>query len=185
MAYTSWSVIYGEQPSASKWNILGTNDASFNDGTGIANLATNTTAISNPYKFLARRTTAANTGNNVFATVVYNSESFDTNNNFDTSTGIYTVPVDGFYHFDWSGSAATTAGSQTVLLSLFVGSTETARGSRALSNAAGILGSSGSVLLQLSATNQITCRAYGNAAFAFDVGAANYNYFSGHLISRT
>lgn len=36
MAYASWSVVFGEQPSASKWNILGTNDASFNDGTGIA-----------------------------------------------------------------------------------------------------------------------------------------------------
>lgn len=35
MAYASWSVVFGEQPSASKWNILGTNDASFNDGTGI------------------------------------------------------------------------------------------------------------------------------------------------------
>lgn len=34
MAYTSWSVTFGEQPSAAKWNILGTNDASFNDGTG-------------------------------------------------------------------------------------------------------------------------------------------------------
>ena len=45
MAFQSWSVVYGEQPSASKWNILGTNDASFNDGTGIANdtiLATHT-----------------------------------------------------------------------------------------------------------------------------------------------
>ena len=36
MAYASWSVVFGETPSASKWNILGTNDASFNDGTGIA-----------------------------------------------------------------------------------------------------------------------------------------------------
>lgn len=36
MAYQVWSVVFGEQPSASKWNILGTNDASFNDGTGIA-----------------------------------------------------------------------------------------------------------------------------------------------------
>lgn len=36
MAYTSWSVVFGEQPSAAKWNILGTNDSSFNDGTGIA-----------------------------------------------------------------------------------------------------------------------------------------------------
>lgn len=35
MAYSSWSVVFGEQPSAAKWNILGTNDASFNDGTGI------------------------------------------------------------------------------------------------------------------------------------------------------
>lgn len=36
MGYASWSVVFGEQPSAAKWNILGTNDASFNDGTGIA-----------------------------------------------------------------------------------------------------------------------------------------------------
>lgn len=34
MAYASWSVVFGEQPTAAKWNILGTNDASFNDGTG-------------------------------------------------------------------------------------------------------------------------------------------------------
>lgn len=36
MGYASWSVVFGEQPSAAKWNILGTNDSSFNDGTGIA-----------------------------------------------------------------------------------------------------------------------------------------------------
>ncbi len=42
MAYSSWSVSFGEQPSASKWNILGTNDASFNDGTGIATSAITT-----------------------------------------------------------------------------------------------------------------------------------------------
>jgi len=35
MAYQAWSVVFGEQPSASKWNILGTNDLSFHDGTGI------------------------------------------------------------------------------------------------------------------------------------------------------
>lgn len=37
MAYQSWSVVFGEQPSAAKWNILGSNDASFNDGSGFAN----------------------------------------------------------------------------------------------------------------------------------------------------
>lgn len=40
MAYTPWSVVYGEQPSATKWNILGQNDASFADGSGIAPLST-------------------------------------------------------------------------------------------------------------------------------------------------
>lgn len=29
MAYTAWSVIAGETPTASKWNILGTNDEDF------------------------------------------------------------------------------------------------------------------------------------------------------------
>lgn len=29
MAYVAWSVSFGEQPSAAKWNILGTNDAYF------------------------------------------------------------------------------------------------------------------------------------------------------------
>lgn len=36
MAYAAISFVFGEQPSTAKWNILGTNDASFNDGTGIA-----------------------------------------------------------------------------------------------------------------------------------------------------
>ncbi|TAL08209.1 MAG: hypothetical protein EPO02_13560 [Nitrospirae bacterium] len=29
MSYAAWSVVFGEQPSAAKWNILGTNDAYF------------------------------------------------------------------------------------------------------------------------------------------------------------
>jgi hypothetical protein len=36
MSYASWSVVFGEQPSAAKWNILGTNDSAFNDGSGYA-----------------------------------------------------------------------------------------------------------------------------------------------------
>lgn len=34
MAYASWSVTFGEQPSAAKWNILGTNDAYFDSLVG-------------------------------------------------------------------------------------------------------------------------------------------------------
>lgn len=33
--YTAWSVVFGEQPTAAKWNQLGTNDAGFKDGSNI------------------------------------------------------------------------------------------------------------------------------------------------------
>ena len=32
--YAAWSVIAGEQPTTAKWNILGSNDSSFNTGVG-------------------------------------------------------------------------------------------------------------------------------------------------------
>lgn len=46
MSYQVWSVVFGEQPSASKWNILGTNDAEFNsliqrNSTGLNTLDSN------------------------------------------------------------------------------------------------------------------------------------------------
>lgn len=34
MSYTSWSVVFGEQPTAAKWNILGSNDAHFHSFLG-------------------------------------------------------------------------------------------------------------------------------------------------------
>lgn len=45
MAYQSWSVVAGEIPTAAKWNILGTNDSSFNDGTGIGTGAIGSTKL--------------------------------------------------------------------------------------------------------------------------------------------
>lgn len=47
MAYSAWSVVFGEQPTAAKWNILGTNDAGFNDGTAIGDNAIITRHILN------------------------------------------------------------------------------------------------------------------------------------------
>lgn len=53
MAYQSWSVVFGEQPSAAKWNILGTNDASFNDGTGFATSAITADKVATNTQILA------------------------------------------------------------------------------------------------------------------------------------
>lgn len=52
MAYAAFSVVFGETPSAAKWNILGTNDASFNDGSGFASGAIETaSADASEYAF--------------------------------------------------------------------------------------------------------------------------------------
>ncbi len=48
MSYRAWSVVYGEQPSASKWNILGTNDDHFYQFLGGSNaMQTYTPTITN------------------------------------------------------------------------------------------------------------------------------------------
>lgn len=47
MAYTAWSVVYGEQPTAAKWNQLGANDAGFKDGTNIDAGAITATKLGN------------------------------------------------------------------------------------------------------------------------------------------
>lgn len=45
MSYAAWSVIFGEQPSAAKWNILGTNDAYFDSLVGSGTAWTSWTPI--------------------------------------------------------------------------------------------------------------------------------------------
>jgi hypothetical protein len=49
MAYVAWSVIFGEVPSASKWNLLGANDAAFNSGGGVLGSGLATDAITLGY----------------------------------------------------------------------------------------------------------------------------------------
>lgn len=68
MAYASWSVVFGEQPSAAKWNILGTNDASFNDGTGIGTAAIAPASLGRTVVSAAGTNITA-TGNNVITGV--------------------------------------------------------------------------------------------------------------------
>lgn len=68
MAYTAWSVVYGEQPTAAKWNQLGANDAGFKDGTNIdAGAITNSllasTAVTGS-KIVNYRTRRQNNGSN-------------------------------------------------------------------------------------------------------------------------
>lgn len=69
MAYTAWSVVFGEQPTAAKWNQLGANDAGFKDASNIdaeaitpAKIANRTRYVSFGYSKVAMGASGATTG---------------------------------------------------------------------------------------------------------------------------
>jgi hypothetical protein len=65
-------------------------------------LTTDDLLASNPYKFSAYKSANSSYNDGSTNDVVFNSESYDTNNNFNTTTGRYTVPVTGYY---WIGAS--------------------------------------------------------------------------------
>lgn len=103
MAYASWSVVFGEQPSAAKWNILGTNDASFNDGTGIATAAITSLKLSTTIACRAYRNAAATvTGGGGADKISLDATSYNIGSYFDTANGRFVAPVTGYYQVNAS-----------------------------------------------------------------------------------
>lgn len=184
MGYQSWSVVFGEQPSATKWNILGTNDASFNDGTGIADATISPAKWTNPYCFGARATSQTTLGDNTDVQVLFATEDYDYNNNFASST--YTAPIAGVYHFDAVvGVAGSVSSGLLAYISLrkndstlLVG-TQDSLGSN---NQSYII--SADILLAANDTVKVYFfqNSGGNEA---STGDGTRDYFNGHLIRQT
>ena len=186
MAYASWSVVYGEQPSAAKWNILGTNDASFNDGTGIADGAVTPPKWTNPYKFSAYASGAQNVGT-AATKVQFNTENYDSNSNYDSATNYrYTAPVAGFYQFNVA-ILVNTLGSGTHVAAYLLKNGSTASTLFFISAAAGTAsGFSTATQIQLAAGDYVEVSVgTAVAAKALDVSSPSNNVFSGFLVSET
>lgn len=94
--YTPWSVTAGEVPTTAYWNILGSNDASFNSGTGI-----NDSAI------ITRHIAAHNVSN---ITYVYNEVAGPNIAGAAQAIGNAWTTVTG-----WSGNSFTTNGGDITL----------------------------------------------------------------------
>lgn len=117
MAYTAWSVVFGEQPTAAKWNQLGANDAGFKDGTNIDNNAIINRHIAEgvvaseklhaTLAFRAHRASNQTLSAAVFNKILFSNEDWDYGSDFDLSTNRFVAPVDGLYHFDFRGVAAS------------------------------------------------------------------------------
>lgn len=126
--YAAWSVVADEQPTAAKWNILGSNMASFNNGNGfeddiiinrhIADRAVDPRQISNPYAFYARRPAsgAVAMAAGAYVKLVCDSELYDYNANYDPALGRYTAPVKGNYRFDARAVILATGADATMVI---------------------------------------------------------------------
>lgn len=194
MAYSADSFVADEQPTTAKWNKLWSNDAAFNDGTGIANNAITASHISgiskanlttdyNPYKFGAWRNAAQNTAAGSVV-VVYDTELFDTNNNYDTFNGRYTAPVDGFYAFGGNQIVSHGANGATYNNILKNGA-EIKRFHEEPSVASGNWTTSGATFLQLVATDYVQLAYTTDAVRGFVTGNSAYTSGWGFLVSKT
>lgn len=142
--------------------------------------------IDNPYKFSVYRAGALSIGAGATAKVTFETESFDTNNNFDAVTNNrYTAPVNGFYNFSAAVSIAVNANLYGIIL--YKNGSSVKRGN---------FSSTGAVatdnifvvntLLQLTAGDYIEVFMFNNSggSAAISVGAEK-TYFTGFLVSRT
>lgn len=139
------------------------------------------TTDSNPYKFRAYRTSSVSFGTS-FTKFTFDTESYDTNNNF--ATGTYTAPVSGFYQFNARCSTSQGSGTHRLVITLRKnGSTDVSRGTDVF---AGFFnGSALSDLVQLTAGNTVEIFALADASLAADVTDSSTCYFSGYLVSKT
>lgn len=138
----------------------------------------NSSQKSNPYKFRARRTSAQSLGASTFVKINFNTEDYDTNNNYDNATNYrYTVPVTGYYQIN----ARISVGSNLqVLLALYLNGSIYQRGSHALGN--GQYGANYSDLVKLTAGDYIEIYGFSSNSGALETGTGSQAYFGAYLV---
>jgi hypothetical protein len=148
-------------------------------------------AVNGP-AFQAYLLTGQVTTSGTIATVLYNGKLYDTNSCYNTTTGVFTPTVAGYYQFNWTAGANTYATSSGIVFSsLYRNGTEYARGARLVANVGGMI-SSGSASCYLNGSTDYVQIKFdqatgSNATLEADAGAVinggSYcNYFSGLMV---
>ena len=143
--------------------------------------------------FMAYRNSTLSISHATWTVIVYDTEVFDSNSGFDTSTGIYTVPSNGKYYFQYQ--IRSTADADTNSVRIFTtgekisGGTTTNWGGatldwRANYARAGSVGSS--AILDCNANDQIKNAIYhqtvNSGNVSVEVGSSMHTYFLGYKI---
>lgn len=135
----------------------------------------------NPYKFFAYRSSAWSTNGATAGLVTFNTEDYDTNSNFDTATGKYTAPVDGYYHFSYSIAHGFTNNVQSEIYKNNSSYIKSPQNYNSATYAIG--GTSQSFDIELTAGDYI--QIYHYAAPTTTGTASRSTNFSGYLVSQT
>lgn len=134
----------------------------------------------NPYKFSIYRDAA---GNVTAAPTVceFDTKIFDTSNNVDVTTnkGRFTVPVNGFYQFEWQIGIPITGTDNLSIL--YKNGSPSAWGNEGNNSA-----SNGSVLVESVIGDYWEIYIVANTTLSLNVGSNPVKtYFSGYLVSAT
>ena len=164
---------------ASDLNDLVENIEALADGSGIDDNAVDPQKLNNPYKFSVYRNGAWTAAGTSYGKVSFDTEVFDSNNNF--SGGTYTAPVNGYYFFTSSVRSNTIDGAlhQTAIYkngSVALEGPAIEGGLNTAVQGAGVTG-----LLQLTAGDTVDIYHYA-AASTGGVGPS-ITYFHGFLFS--
>ena len=139
----------------------------------------------NPYKFYAYRGTSNQIiSSGTFTTVALNAESFDTNNNFNTSTYKYTPPVNGFYMLTGQVFADFVDG---VFMIIQILKNSTIIAEQRVTYPSGLnlnRAANASVLAQLTTSDEITLVAYIDDVSTPTIHT-DWTFLCGYLVSLT
>jgi hypothetical protein len=136
--------------------------------------------IYNPYKFSAYRSTALTVTTSF---ITFDAEVFDTNSNYDTSTGKYTAPIAGFYQFNVA-VMANMASTVHASLELWINNVQAIRLYEYTAGASTNWTFAGSQLVQLAANDYVQIKVAFSSSTGVFTGQP-YTWFSGYLVSAT
>jgi len=153
--------------------------------TQIANSSVAT--LYNPYKFSVYIPSGSSQAltQYTFTTIIFGDKYFDTSNNYDATTGIFTAPIAGFYQFNARTSVGSVGG--LYLTSIFhngTSGTEYRGGETTAPGGSDVVGNNAAALIQLAIGDTVQVTGYTSlSGIGTDSGAPQF--FSGFLVSAT